>query len=64
MRHGTMAEPRRIITRAEDLPSGLSEEEEDRFWDDHELGGELLGGMRTFEERPIDDLDTRAVDHS
>jgi predicted DNA binding CopG/RHH family protein len=39
-----------VVERADDLPNFASEEEEARFWSEHELGDELLGSMEPLSE--------------
>ncbi len=34
-----------VVERAEDIPTFASEQEEARYWSEHELGDEMLGSM-------------------
>lgn len=49
-----MVERRRVIDRVEDIPDDMSEEEEDRFWSEHQLGEALLDQMRPLHEGAVE----------
>jgi hypothetical protein len=39
-----------VVERAEDIPSFASEEEEARYWSEHELGDKMLDSMESLGE--------------
>lgn len=41
------------VERATEIPSFSSEEEEARYWSEHELGDDLLESMEPLEEDPL-----------